>query len=324
MGRLRLSELCRLAWAVPRDRSLDILLQQIINGLSLGAIYALIALGYTMVYGIIELINFAHGDVYTLGTFFSLAVLTLLGVSGEVHGPALIGIVVLTIAVAMLLCGLTGVIIERLAYRRLRNAPRLAPLITAIGMSFILENIMQYWRGPSPVPFPQVIPNPSFHVGTIEVAAKQLLVIALAIVMMIVLQLFIFNTKLGKAMRATAQDRDAAQLMGININTTIALTFLIGSALAGAAGFVSGVYYGSTWFFNGFAAGLKAFTAAVLGGIGNLAGAMLGGFLIGLIESLTTQFISDQWSNVVVFSVLVLVLIFRPSGLLGESLPNKV
>jgi branched-chain amino acid transport system permease protein len=303
---------------------LDVFLQQIINGLSLGGIYALIALGYTMVYGIIELINFAHGDVYTLGTFFSLAVLTLLGVSGEVHGPALIGIVVLTIAVAMLLCGLTGVIIERLAYRRLRNAPRLAPLITAIGMSFILENIMQYWRGPSPVAFPQVIPNPSFHIGPLEIAAKQLLVIALAVVMMIVLQVFIFNTKLGKAMRATAQDRDAAQLMGININTTIALTFLIGSALAGAAGFVSGVYYGSTWFFNGFAAGLKAFTAAVLGGIGNLAGAMLGGFLIGLIESLTTQFISDQWSNVVVFSVLVLVLIFRPSGLLGESLPNKV
>jgi branched-chain amino acid transport system permease protein len=303
---------------------LDVFLQQVINGLSLGGIYALIALGYTMVYGIIELINFAHGDVYTLGTFFSLAVLTLLGVSGEVHGPALIGIVVLTIAVAMLLCGLTGVIIERLAYRRLRNAPRLAPLITAIGMSFILENIMQYWRGPSPVAFPQVIPNPSFHIGSLEIAAKQLLVIGLAIVMMIVLQLFIFNTKLGKAMRATAQDRDAAQLMGININTTIALTFLIGSALAGAAGFVSGVYYGSTWFFNGFAAGLKAFTAAVLGGIGNLAGAMLGGFLIGLIESLTTQFISDQWSNVVVFSVLVIVLIFRPSGLLGESLPNKV
>ena len=303
---------------------MDVFLQQLVNGLSLGGIYALIALGYTMVYGIIELINFAHGDVYTLGTFFSLAVLTLLGVSGEVHGPALIGVVVLTIAVAMLLCGLTGVIIERLAYRRLRNAPRLAPLITAIGMSFILENLMQYWRGPSPVAFPQVIPNPSFHIGPLEIAAKQLLVIALAIVMMIVLQLFIFNTKLGKAMRATAQDRDAAQLMGININTTIALTFLIGSALAGAAGFVSGVYYGSTWFFNGFAAGLKAFTAAVLGGIGNLAGAMLGGFLIGLIESLTTQFISDQWSNVVVFSVLVLVLIFRPSGLLGESLPNKV
>jgi branched-chain amino acid transport system permease protein len=303
---------------------LDVFLQQLINGLSLGGIYALIALGYTMVYGIIELINFAHGDVYTLGTFFSLAVLTLLGVTGEVHGPMLIVVVAVTILAAMLMCGLTGVIIERLAYRRLRNAPRLAPLITAIGMSFILENLMQYWRGPSPVPFPQVIPNPTFHAGSIEIAAKQILVIVLAVVMMIVLQLFIYRTKLGKAMRATAQDRDAAQLMGIDINMTIALTFLIGSALAGAAGFVSGVYYGSTWFFNGFAAGLKAFTAAVLGGIGNLAGAMLGGFLIGLIEAMTTQLISDQWSNVVVFSVLVIVLIFRPSGLLGESLPNKV
>jgi len=215
-------------------------------------------------------------------------------------------------------------VIERLAYRRLRNAPRLAPLITAIGMSFILENVMQYWRGPSPVPFPDLIPNPDVHLGLVTVAMKQILVVVLAVVMMLVLQIFIYRTKLGKAMRATAQDRDAAQLMGIDINTTIALTFLIGSALAGAAGFVSGVYYGSTWFFNGFSAGLKAFTAAVLGGIGNLAGAMLGGFLIGLIEAMTTQLISDQWSNVVVFSVLVLVLIFRPAGLLGESLPAKV
>jgi branched-chain amino acid transport system permease protein len=303
---------------------LDVFLQQLINGLSLGGIYALIALGYTMVYGIIELINFAHGDVYSLGTFFSLAILGLLGVTGIVTGPMLIVVVAVTIFGAMLLCGLTGVIIERLAYRRLRNAPKLAPLITAIGMSFILENVMQYWRGPSPVPFPQVIPNPQFAIGAITIQSKQIMVILLAVVLMIVLQVFVYNTRLGKAMRATAQDKDAAQLMGININTTIALTFLIGSALAGAAGFVSGVYYGSAWFFNGFAAGLKAFTAAVLGGIGNLAGAMLGGFLIGLIEALTTQFISDQWSNVVVFSVLVLVLIFRPAGLLGESLPNKV
>jgi branched-chain amino acid transport system permease protein len=303
---------------------LTLLVQQLINGLSLGGIYALIALGYTMVYGIIELINFAHGDVYTLGTFFSLAILTLLGVTGIVSGPMLIVIVAVTILGAMLLCGLTGVIIERLAYRRLRNAPKLAPLITAIGMSFILENIMQYWKGPSPVAFPQVIPNPSFAIGTVNVEAKQVMVILLAIVLMIVLQTFVRHSRLGKAMRATAQDKDAAQLMGIDINTTIALTFLIGSALAGAAGFVSGVYYGSTWFLNGFAAGLKAFTAAVLGGIGNIAGAMLGGFLIGLIEALTTQFIGDQWSNVLVFSVLVLVLIFRPTGLLGESLPNKV
>ena len=303
---------------------MELLFQQLVNGLSLGGIYALIALGYTMVYGIIELINFAHGDVYTLGTFFSLLILALLGVTGVVTGPMLIVVVAVTILGAMLLCGLTGVIIERLAYRRLRNAPKLAPLITAIGMSFILENIMQYWRGPSPVPFPQVIPNPSFALGAVSIQTKQIMVILLAVVLMFALQAFVYNTRLGKAMRATAQDKDAAQLMGIDINTTIALTFLIGSALAGAAGFVSGVYYGSTWFFNGFAAGLKAFTAAVLGGIGNLAGAMLGGFLIGLVEAMTTQFIGDQWSNVMVFSILVLVLIFRPSGLLGESLPNKV
>jgi branched-chain amino acid transport system permease protein len=305
---------------------LDVFFQQIINGLSLGGIYALIALGYTMVYGIIELINFAHGDVYTLGTFFSLAILTALGVSGEVHGVALIGVVAVTIIGAMLLCGLTGVLVERLAYRRLRNAPRLAPLITAIGVSFILENVMQLWRGPSPVPFPELLPNPSFALGGVEIEAKQIAVILLAVLMMAALQLFIKRTKLGKAMRATAQDRDAAQLMGIDINTTIAMTFLIGSALAGTAGFVSGVYYGTTWFFNGFEAGLKAFTAAVLGGIGNVAGAMLGGFVIGLIEAIATQYIPGgaQWTNVVVFSVLVLVLIFRPSGLLGESLPEKV
>ena len=303
---------------------MTLFVQQLVNGLSLGGIYALIALGYTMVYGIIELINFAHGDVYTLGTFFSLAILTLLGVTGIVTGPMLIVVVAVTVLGAMLLSGLTGVVIERLAYRRLRNAPKLAPLITAIGMSFILENIMQYWKGPSPIPFPQVIPNPAFAIGAVTIEAKQVMVILLAIVLMIVLQTFVRHSRLGKAMRATAQDKDAAQLMGIDINTTIALTFLIGSALAGAAGFVSGVYYGSTWFLNGFAAGLKAFTAAVLGGIGNIAGAMLGGFLIGLIEALTTQFIGDQWSNVVVFSVLVLVLIFRPAGLLGESLPTKV
>ena len=268
---------------------MDIFFQQVVNGLSLGGIYALIALGYTMVYGIIELINFAHGDVYTLGTFFSLAILTALGVSGELHGAALLGVVLLAILGSMLLCGIVGVLIERLAYRRLRNAPRLAPLITAIGMSFILENVMQLWRGPSPVPFPQIIPNPSVTLGGVDISAKQGLVIGLAIVMMLSLQAFIANTKIGKAMRATAQDRDAAQLMGINVNTTIAVTFLIGSALAGAAGFVSGVYYGTTWFFNGFEAGLKAFTAAVLGGIGNIAGAMLGGFSIGLIEAIATR-----------------------------------
>jgi branched-chain amino acid transport system permease protein len=304
----------------------QVFFQQVVNGLSLGGIYALIALGYTMVYGIIELINFAHGDVYTLGTFFSLAVLTGLGVSGVVHGPGLVGVVLVTMLAAMLLCGIVGVLIERLAYRRLRDAPRLAPLITAIGVSFILENVMQLWHGPSPISFPDLVPNPSFGLAGVTISVKQIGVIGLALALMAALQLFISRTKLGKAMRATAQDRDAAQLMGINVNTTIALTFLIGSALAGAAGFVSGVYYGTTWFFNGFEAGLKAFTAAVLGGIGNVPGAMLGGFTIGLIEAIATQYIpqGEQWSNVVVFSVLVLVLIFRPSGLLGESLPEKV
>lgn len=303
---------------------MDVFFQQLVNGLSLGGIYALIALGYTMVYGIIELINFAHGDVYTLGSFISLAILTALGVSGVVHGLPLVGVVGITLIGSMLLCGIVGVLLERLAYRRLRNAPRLAPLITAIGVSFILENVMQLWRGPSPVSFPEIIPNPTLHIGHVEIAAKQVIVVLLAVVMMAGLQIFVYRTRMGKAMRATAQDRDAAQLMGIHINTTIAVTFLIGSALAGAAGFVSGVYYGSTWFYNGFGAGLKAFTAAVLGGIGNLAGAMLGGFLIGIIEAMTAQYISDQWTNVVVFSVLVLVLIFRPSGLLGEALPEKV
>jgi branched-chain amino acid transport system permease protein len=303
---------------------MELFLQQLVNGLSLGGIYALIALGYTMVYGIIELINFAHGDVYTLGSFFSLAILTALGIESELHGAPLVAAVVGVIAASMLLCGVVGVLIERLAYRRLRNAPRLAPLITAIGVSFILENIMQLWQGPSPVPFPDFVPDPTFTVGGVTIEVKQIMVVALAVLMMVALQLFVYRTKLGKAMRATAQDRDAAQLMGINVNTTIALTFLIGSALAGAAGFVSGVYYGTTWFFNGFSAGLKAFTAAVLGGIGNLAGAMLGGFLIGVVEAFGAQYVSDQWTNVIVFSVLVLVLIFRPSGLLGESLPTKV
>ena len=277
-----------------------------------------------MVYGIIELINFAHGDVYTLGSFFSLAILTALGITSEMHGFPLLAAVLGVMAAAMVLCGVAGVLIERLAYRRLRNAPRLAPLITAIGVSFVLENIMQLWQGPSPVPFPEFIPDPTYTLGGVTIELKQILVVGLALGMMIALQIFVYRTKLGKAMRATAQDRDAAQLMGININTTIAVTFLIGSALAGAAGFVSGVYYGTTWFFNGFAAGLKAFTAAVLGGIGNLAGAMLGGFVIGVVEAFGAQYVSDQWTNVIVFSLLVVVLIFRPSGLLGESLPTKV
>jgi len=303
---------------------LHTLAQQLINGIATGGMYALIALGYTMVYGIIELINFAHGDVYTMGSFFSLAILGLLPLAAVTSGPLLILIAIGVIILAALLCGITGVLIERLAYRRLRNAPRLAPLITAIGVSLILENIMQLWRGTSPVPFPQFLPNTEHTLGGITFNDNEVLVVVVSVLCMAALNYFVYRTKLGKAMRATAQDRDAAQLMGININSTIAWTFFIGSALAGVAGFVSGIYYGTTFFLNGYQAGLKAFTAAVLGGIGNITGAMLGGFLIGIVEALTAQFLGNQWTEVVVFSILILILVLRPSGLLGQQVPEKV
>ena len=240
------------------------------------------------------------------------------------HGIALAIDVTVAIVGAALLCGIVGVLIERLAYRRLRGAPRLAPLITAIGVSFVLENAMQLWKGPAPVSFPSLLPNPSFVFGPLTLTLKQILVVGLAIALMAALQYFVKTTALGKAMRATAQDRDAAQLMGIDINLTIALTFLIGSALAGAAGFVSGVYYQSTWFFNGFGAGLKAFTAAILGGIGNIAGAMLGGFIIGIVEAFSTWLVGGQWANVAVFAILIVVLVFKPAGLLGQAVTEKV
>jgi branched-chain amino acid transport system permease protein len=299
-------------------------IQQLINGVALGGLYALIALGYTMVYGIIELINFAHGDVYTLGSFISLSILGLIPLA-SISNPTVLGLIaVAVIILAALLCGVIGVLIERLAYRRLRNAPRLAPLITAIGVSLILENIMQIWKGNSEVSFPQFLPDHWHQIGGVRFDDRSLLVVAVSVVCMLLLNFFVFHTKLGKAMRATAQDRDAAQLMGINVNSTIAWTFFIGSALAGVAGFISGMYYGTTFFLNGYQAGLKAFTAAVLGGIGNITGAMLGGFVIGIIETMTSGCISDQWSEVAVFAILILTLVFRPSGLLGQQLPEKV
>jgi branched-chain amino acid transport system permease protein len=299
-------------------------LAQLVNGISLGGIYALIAIGYTMVYGIVELINFAHGDIYTLGSFIALAVFGALGVTGELHGSALAIDAGLALVAAAVSCGVIGMLVERVAYRRLRNAPRLAPLITAIGVSFILENVMQAWKGSAPLPFPAVFPNPVAHFGLLDVSAQQFFVVALAVVAMVGLQLYVGRTRAGRAMRAVAQDRQAASLMGVDVDRTIAITFLIAGLLAGTAGFVSGVYYQSTWFLNGFSAGLKAFTAAVLGGIGNLAGAMLGGFLIGIIESFATATIGGQWANVTVFAILILVLVFRPSGLLGENVPEKV
>ncbi len=313
---------------------MDLLVQQLLNGLVKGSIYALIALGYTMVYGIVELINFAHGDIFMLGGFIALAVLGFFGVAisqalnpaGLVQGGILPTIFVLlaTILLAMLITGLIGVVVERVAYRPLRNAPKLTALISAIGMSFILQNVGQIWHGPAPVPYPEVFANNSFTLfGRVTIGLKDIFVVLICITLMAILQFFIQRTKLGKAMRATAQDYDTSKLMGINVNLTITITFFIGAMLAGAAGLIYGMQVHSMQFVQGYQAGLKAFTAAVLGGIGNIPGAMLGGFLIGLIEAISDQYISTAWTPVVVFGVLILILTLRPSGLLGQQVPEK-
>jgi branched-chain amino acid transport system permease protein len=301
---------------------------QFVNALTVGAIYALIALGYTMVYGIIELINFAHGEVFMVGAFMAVFVLTgILGQdpsSSAQSAPQAVYLTLATFAIVMPFMGLVGVVIERFAYRPLRNAPRLAPLITAIGVSFILQNLIQIVYGPSPRNTPQVIPpTATIEIGPITLRVVVVFVIAVSVGLMIALQLFVNRTRLGRAMRSTAQDRDAAQLMGVNINRTIALTFFIGSALAGAAGIAYGYYYGNIVFNMGFKAGLYAFTAAVLGGIGNIAGAALGGFVIGFIETTATAYGFNQWGAALVFVVLITTLVFRPTGLLGQQLGER-
>ena len=308
-----------LAIQDPRSRFAALLV-----GVTDGAIFALIALGYTMVYGIIELINFAHGDVFTLGAFVALPLLGMFGItSGASYSLALIPALLLVTAAVMLILGLVNIGIERIAYRPLRNAPRLAPLITAIGMSFIIEGAMYLWRGPVNLRFPNLMPTYRYTNSIIDVSGKDLTVIVTAVVLVIMLSLFINRTKLGKAMRATAQDRDAAQLMGIDINRTIAATFFIGAALAGAGGIIYALYFNSIRFDLGFSAGLIAFTAAVLGGIGNIEGAALGGLLIGIIRSQNERYFSPSWSDVVIFAILVMVLVFRPTGLLGMRVPEK-
>ena len=299
--------------------------EQFVNALTIGAVYALIALGYTMVYGIIELINFAHGDVFMVGSFVTYWLLTSLGYNGTIADvPLLVVVLAGTFLIAMLVLGGIGVVIERFAYRPLRNAPRLAPLITAIGVSFILQNIIQIFFGPSPISAPQVMDvQARIDIGGVDVSVVKLFVIAVAFILMIALQTFVSRTRMGRAMRSTAIDRDAAQLMGVDINTTIAVTFFLGSALAGAAGVVQVLYLGTTNFQLGFQAGLKAFTSAVLGGIGNITGAALGGFLIGFIEVNSTVAGYGRWSEAIVFGILVLVLVFRPTGLLGQQLGER-
>jgi Branched-chain amino acid ABC-type transport system, permease components len=299
--------------------------QQFANFLTLGAIYALIALGYTMVYGIIELINFAHGDVFMVGSFLAMWILTVpLGLTGAITQPLeLIVVLVIVMAATMVVMGLLGVFIERFAYRPLRHAPRLAPLITAIGVSFILQNVIYSIFGPSPRNVPQVFPLTRFDFLGGKISFLSVFMVVFALGLMVALQLFVSQTRLGRAMRATAQDREAAELMGVDINQTIAITFFLAAALAGSAGVIQGLYFGSIQFNLGFFAGLKAFTAAVLGGIGNTTGAAVGGFVIAFIEVFATVLGYSRWSEVAVFTVLILVLVFRPSGLLGQQLGER-
>ncbi len=305
-------------------RAIGLAQDQYINALTVGALYALVALGYTMVYGIIELINFAHGDVWMAGSFVSWWVITSLGVTGPITDPVWLTIVlVLAFITSMVVMGVIGVIIERFAYRPLRNAPRLAPLITAIGVSYIIENVVEVLISDSIVTIPRPIPNSQLNLGFFSIGVVNLFVIVMAVALMAALHLFISRTRLGRAMRSTAADRDAAQLMGVNINQTISITFFIGSALAGAAGVVQGLYLGYSQFQIGFYGGLRAFTAAVLGGIGNTTGAAIGGFVIGFLEVTCNVFGYGKWSEAFVFATLVLVLVFRPTGILGQQLGER-
>jgi branched-chain amino acid transport system permease protein len=307
----------------------EVLVQQTINGLTRGAVFALIALGYTMVYGIIELINFAHGDVFMLGLFISLAWFTLFGVTGALSGWQLVTLLPLVLVLTMLSTATLNVAIDRLAYRPLRRSTRLAPLITAIGVSFMLENVALLWKGPAPIAYPDVFP--SFDIlrewfgidSAIFVTSKDLLVVAAALPLMLGLHYFVTRTRWGKAMRATAQDRETAQAMGIDVERIILITFFVGGALAGAAGLIQGMYYNIRQWWMGYQAGLRAFTAAVLGGIGSMSGAALGGLLIGFLSAWSDQYISARWTNAIVFAILIVVLVFRPHGLMGDRTTEK-
>lgn len=290
------------------------IVQQLINGISLGSIYALIALGYTMVYGIVKLINFAHGDVFMVGAFIGFYSISILHLS---FLPALL--------LSMVACAIFGVLIERIAYKPLRNATRIAALITAIGVSLFIEYGTIYLRGAQPEAYPSnVIPSKVIKFLGVEVSSQSLFILGISVLLMVLLQFIVHKTKIGKAMRAVSHDMDAARLMGINVDNTISATFAIGSALAGAAGVIFGMYYTKIEPLMGIIPGLKAFVAAVLGGIGIIPGAMVGGLLLGVIESLVSALGYSLWRDGVAFVVLILILIFRPSGLFGKNVREKV
>ncbi|MEI4768295.1 branched-chain amino acid ABC transporter permease [Psychrobacillus sp. FJAT-51614] len=288
-------------------------LQQLINGISLGSIYALIALGYTMVYGIIKLINFAHGDVFMVGSFIGFYSITVFGLG---FFPALI--------LSMAACALFGVIIERIAYKRLRNATRIAALITAIGVSLLIEYGVIYIRGAQPEAYPDVFSNRSFDIFGAQISIQSILILSVSVVLMILLQFIVHKTKTGKAMRAVSHDTEAAKLMGINVDNTISATFAIGSALAGAAGVIFGVYYTKIDPLMGVIPGVKAFVAAVLGGIGIIPGAMVGGLVLGVVETIVSALGFSLWRDAAAFIILILILIFRPAGIFGKNTREKV
>jgi branched-chain amino acid transport system permease protein len=302
---------------------LQLFFQQLLNGLTLGAIYALVALGYTMVYGVIQLINFAHGEVFMVGAYLALTVFLVLGVLSPLTGWALGGLLLLGALAAMMGCGLLGLGIERLAYRPLRQAQRLAALITAIGVSFFLQNAVMLLYGATDRRFPALIPGLRWEVAGATVTLLQMLIWAGSGVLMVALQVLVMSTTLGKAMRAAAQDPQACRLLGIPVDRVIAVTFVLGSALAAVGGMLFGLYYNTVNFHDGYLTGLKAFTAAVLGGIGNVPGAMVGGVVLGVLESLGAGYLSAQWKNVFAFVVLVALLLFRPTGLLGERVSER-
>ncbi len=287
--------------------------QQLINGISLGSIYALIALGYTMVYGIIKLINFAHGDIYMVGAYIGFFAVTQANISII---PALI--------ISMIVTGILGIVVERLAYKPLRHAPRISVLITAIGVSFFLEYTSMYFVSPTPRTFPNVMESVSFNFASFVINGQQLLIFAITFILMIILTYIVQKTKMGKAMRAVSFDTETAQLMGIDANRVISFTFGIGSALAAAGGVLVGVYYNSIDPLMGIMPGLKAFVAAVLGGIGSIPGAMTGGIILGVIEALVSGFISSTFRDAAAFAILILVLLFKPSGIFGKNTREKV
>lgn len=293
---------------------MTIFLQQLVNGLSLGSIFALVALGYTMVYGIIKLINFAHGDIYMVGAYIGYFVITGLHLG-----------VVPAIIIAMAACAMLGVVIEKIAYKPLRHASRITSLITAIGVSLFLEYTMQYFMGAGVRTMPDdVLLEGVLQIGGVSITYTQLMIFVIAVLLMLLLQFIVKKTKIGKAMRAVSTDPDAAQLMGINVNATISYTFAIGSALAGAAGVLVGLYYNSISPLMGMTPGLKAFIAAVFGGIGIIPGAMMGGVSIGVLETLVAGYGGSLYKDAVVYVILILILLIKPSGLLGKNEKEKV